>query len=368
MPFSSGRNTPVAPAAFNVALQGPEGPPGPQGPGGAPGAASSVSGPPGPVGPSGSTGSQGVQGPPGPTGPMGPTGSQGTTGATGSPGSPGAASTVPGPQGPVGPQGPQGIPGEGGGTSIIHGTIPPISTTGGSGDYYVDTVGQDLYGPKVDASDPFLPPEYAIADGLLPATAAAGALECGVQPTFSAPGIITHIRYYRTTGAPISITGKIWNKTSTLELAAATVADSGTAGWKTIPLATPYRVAAGAQIMVSYGIPAGQNYARTDGVPFPYSNGGHVTLTGMGYATTPGVYPGTQGSSPAFWADVIFRADDTNIWPLAVPGFSEAPNNATVHGRQGSTGLWKPVWLQMTQAAYDALTPKDANTLYIIIG
>jgi hypothetical protein len=265
-------------------------------------------------------------------------------------------------QGAVGPEGP------GGGTIILHGTGLPPSLLGNGGDYYVDTTGQDLYGPRVDASDPFLPPEYAIADGLIPASASPGLLECGVLALFSAPGVITHIRYYRQPGVPLSIKGNLWSKTTTLRLAGATGADDGTVGWKTIPLATPRRVAAGETIVVSYGIPAGSNYARTDGSPFPYSNGGHFTLTTGGYTTTLDTYPGTQGASPAFWADVIFRADDTNTWPVAVPGFSEAPNNATVHGRQGSTAIWKPVWLQMTQAAYDALTPKDANTLYVIVG
>ena len=29
---------------------------------------------------------------------------------------------------------------------------------------------------------------------------------------------------------------------------------------------------------------------------------------------------------------------------------------------------WKPSFVQMTQAAYDALTPKDASTLYVVVG
>jgi hypothetical protein len=39
-------------------------------------------------------------------------------------------------------------------------------------------------------------------------------------------------------------------------------------------------------------------------------------------------------------------------------------------GPQGLQGLQGPPgeWVQMTQAAYDALTPKDPNTLYVIVG
>jgi hypothetical protein len=71
---------PAAPAAFNVALEGPQGPPGPQG----------IPGQQGPQGNNGAAGLAGLPGAPGPQGPVGPT------------------STVPGPQGPAGPAGPTG--------------------------------------------------------------------------------------------------------------------------------------------------------------------------------------------------------------------------------------------------------------------
>ena len=45
--------------------------------------------------------------------------------------------------------------------------------------------------------------------------------------------------------------------------------------------------------------------------------------------------------------------------------FSDGNNNWVTNHSGGSTG---PSWAQMTQAAYDALTPKDANTLYVIVG
>lgn len=32
------------------------------------------------------------------------------------------------------------------------------------------------------------------------------------------------------------------------------------------------------------------------------------------------------------------------------------------------TAVYGPKWQQLTQAAYDALTPKDPNTLYVVIG
>ena len=47
-------------------------------------------------------------------------------------------------------------------------------------------------------------------------------------------------------------------------------------------------------------------------------------------------------------------------------GIAEAPTDGKVYGRKA--GAWAPAWVQMTQAAYDALTPKDANTLYVVVG
>jgi hypothetical protein len=90
---------PAAPAAFNVALEGPQGPPGPQG----------IPGQQGPQGNNGAAGLAGPAGAPGPQGPVGPTstvpGPQGPVGPT---------STVPGPQGPVGPAGATGPQGPAG--------------------------------------------------------------------------------------------------------------------------------------------------------------------------------------------------------------------------------------------------------------
>ncbi len=65
---------------------------------------------------------------PGPAGPQGP---QGPTGATG----------------PQGPAGPQGIAGSNGNT-ILSGTTAPTSAQGNTGDYYLNTTTNILYGPK----------------------------------------------------------------------------------------------------------------------------------------------------------------------------------------------------------------------------
>jgi hypothetical protein len=51
---------------------------------------------------------------------------------------------------PVGPRGPEGPPG----TTLRYGDGPPNSTVGNDGDFYFDTDGSDLYGPKAAGSWP----------------------------------------------------------------------------------------------------------------------------------------------------------------------------------------------------------------------
>lgn len=107
--------------------------PGPQGPAGA-------AGPAGPQGPPGTQGTQGPIGPAGATGPQGLTGATGTTGATG-------ATGITGLTGPVGPAGVQGIRGADGKT-ILNGTINPVAADGVDGDFYLNTLTGQLFGPK----------------------------------------------------------------------------------------------------------------------------------------------------------------------------------------------------------------------------
>ena len=120
-------------------LQGPVGPQGPAGPQGPQGAV-------GPQGAQGPAGPQGSDGPQGPTGPQGEKGEQGPTGSTGAQGPQG----IQGLQGPAGEAGEDGKDGEGGrdGRSVLSGSGPPAAALGKEGDFYIDTAGDEIYGPK----------------------------------------------------------------------------------------------------------------------------------------------------------------------------------------------------------------------------
>ena len=124
--------------------------------------------------PAGETGEPGSPGTPGIPGEEGP---PGTPGAPGTPGTPGA----PGPPGETGPPG--------GGSTIISGVGPPDPSVGEVGDYYVDTVGGDMYGPKVDAgtTDYVEPP---------PATTSPGDYNLFGKFQFDVAGYIIGVHYF----------------------------------------------------------------------------------------------------------------------------------------------------------------------------
>jgi hypothetical protein len=141
------------------------------------------------VGPAGATGSQG---PIGLTGPTGATGPQGPIGLTGPAGATGAT----GPQGPIGLTGPagatgsQGLPGTNGidgqdgadGRTILSGIIDPLTTVGDSGDFYINTANNTLFGPKTASG-------WGAATSLVgPAGATGAAGPQGLLPNGSAAG------------------------------------------------------------------------------------------------------------------------------------------------------------------------------------
>jgi hypothetical protein len=122
------------PARLEIALNqsaGMKGDPGATGPQGA-------AGPAGPQGSAGPQGLPGLQGPQGPEGPQGPAGPEG----------------LPGPQGPEGAVGPAGLSGR----TLLNGTGSPTDELGSDGDFFIDTVAKQLFGPKLNGNWNAFPP------------------------------------------------------------------------------------------------------------------------------------------------------------------------------------------------------------------
>jgi Collagen triple helix repeat (20 copies) len=88
----------------------------------------------------GKPGAKGKQGPAGTSGPKGDTGAAGANGTSGSAGT----------KGEPGGRGEEGEPGESGlnGKSVLNGTTVPGAGLGTTGDFYIDTATNEIYGPK----------------------------------------------------------------------------------------------------------------------------------------------------------------------------------------------------------------------------
>lgn len=117
-----------------------------------------IKGPQGNVGATGATGPAGAMGATGATGPAGVAGPQGPAGATGATGATGPAGPV-GATGPAGVAGPQGIAGTNGingtnGTAVLNGNTNPNAGIGVNGDFYINTVTNELFGPKANGAWP----------------------------------------------------------------------------------------------------------------------------------------------------------------------------------------------------------------------
>ena len=117
-----------------------------------------IKGPQGNVGATGATGPAGATGATGATGPAGVAGPQGPAGATGATGATGPAGPV-GATGPAGVAGPQGIAGTNGingtnGTAVLNGNTNPNAGIGVNGDFYINTVTNELFGPKANGAWP----------------------------------------------------------------------------------------------------------------------------------------------------------------------------------------------------------------------
>lgn len=243
---------------------------------------------------------EGIPGPPGPAGPQGEPGPAGPTGPAG-------------PEGEVGPQGPTG------GTTILNGSGPPADALGSPGNYYLDEVAHVLYGPK-GASGSYGAPQSGIPAASTPNPGYSHAtIELGGHYRFTVRGQIIAVKYWRDgTTTQVARTVTLWNPTSHAVLATASIVnDGGGSGWKSITLTTPYEVFPNDVVVVTCGNT--NAYSRTDGVSFPITAGGDVSLINGCYELVLNTWPATSATIN-FFVDVAFRALTGGVWPVAIGG------------------------------------------------
>lgn len=149
-----------------------------------------------------------------------------------------------------------------------------------------------------------------------PSAASDAAYELGTRFNVSIAGQITALRFYRASGGPLSVTGRLWNTGGT-QLASATYSVSGT-GWQEAAI-TPVDVTPGNDYVVSYNVGAGESYAYEPHYFDTAKTSGYITgVEGDGatpngvFNTTPGAYPSTQFNATLYFADVVLTQADTS--------------------------------------------------------
>jgi hypothetical protein len=199
-----------------------------------------------------------------------------------------------------------------------------------------------------------------VFDGSLPNTftGLGNNYEVGTVFTATKTGYILGVHWYRQTSENTRTSRNItmWGSTGTnlhRELIGGEPTD--TSQWINKIFTTPQPVTAGTTYVVSFdcvseGVAHSLSFhtavRSTPDFSFPPNAGT--------YSPTPGAFPGSNTTN-GYYIEPIFSLTATaeEGWPEAVDMMTQAEG-------------WKR-W-SGTQAAYDALTPKDANTLYVVVG
>jgi Collagen triple helix repeat (20 copies) len=334
-------------------------------------------GEPGDPGPAGATGATGPAGDPGDPGPVGATGATGPPGATGAPGADGSA-------GPAGPAGPTGAPGadgigvpdpsaqpDGKMLETLSGALVYVDApNGGSGLYRGIWSGVDdiiASATLTDAgalsafSSPVLGDVYAFVStpgGVNPPSQAT-VLRLGVTGhgyvQFVIPAGVTTMRWYAAVG------GGTLGVSQELRINGVVAASYPAADWASYSYAVTPGQTVRLNSQASFGNWGSWTVATIELIdagtpaPDPYMEDHTVVHADRLWRSTidnNSATPGVGGS----WAEVELTVDIADV-----TGLQDALDE-----RISGTGITEI--LPIGQGAYDALSPPDATTLYLITG
>jgi hypothetical protein len=159
------------------------------------------------------------------------------------------------------------------------------------------------------------------------------AVELGVKFRADSNGVISGIRYYKSSTNTGTHVGSLWNTNGTL-LAQATFGAETTSGWQQVNFATPVAVIAGTTYVASYHTNTGHYADDTgffangvDNAPLHALKDGVSGANGV-YAYGAGsVFPNNSFQASNYWVDVVFNPTTTTnncpctVWPAnTVPG------------------------------------------------
>lgn len=201
------------------------------------------------------------------------------------------------------------------GTQILNGTVVPTGAIGATGDFYLDTAGKILYGPK--SSGTLGPDEQALNPATPPQYPSLGSSNqtFGLRVTFVKVGAVSALRFYRpSTSTATSRTLALYRA----GVLAATTTSSGESGsgWMQVPLAAPVAVDTGVTYTATYHS-GGSTTAETDSpnVTQNPSFGADITIIGSCYGSG-NAFPVTNVAYN-YLADLVFNAG-IPPWPLAI--------------------------------------------------
>ena len=134
-------------------------------------------------------------------------------------------------------------------------------------------------------------------------------------------GVITALRYYKSTNATGTRTANLWASTGATPLASAVFTNESASGWQEVALTTPVPVTAGSTYVVSYFSSSG-DFVITPGF-FTSQQAGSGLVRGLQsgtdgpngvYAYTPtSTRPVNNGNGSNYYADVVFSPNTSQL-------------------------------------------------------
>jgi hypothetical protein len=158
-------------------------------------------------------------------------------------------------------------------------------------------------------------------------------VEVGVKFRADSNGVITGIRYYKSSTNTGPHVGSLWNINGTL-LAQASFGAESSSGWQQVNFATPVTVTAGTTYVASYHTNTGHYADDTgfftngvDNAPLHALQDGVSGANGVYAYGASSVFPNNSFQASNYWVDVVFSPTTTTnncpctVWPAStVPG------------------------------------------------
>jgi hypothetical protein len=141
----------------------------------------------------------------------------------------------------------------------------------------------------------------------------ADSIELGVRFKSDVDGLVTGMRFYKSTANTGTHIGTLWTAGG-VQLARATFTGESDSGWQSVDFSTPVAVTAGTSYLASYNAPHGHYSATGQAFASPVDSGplhsiaDAVAGNGMyAYTATP-LFPYSSFNATNYWVDVLFTA------------------------------------------------------------